>query len=175
MSINQRIKTLRKEQGLNQREFGDKIGLGQAGVSRLEQEGTVVIDQNIRLICDTFHIREEWLRTGEGEMMSDEEDAILEAFAKRYDLTPDEQTTARYMLRLSPEERAAVLAHVKALAAELTAQADDAKHAESTVKEQHTTMTDEEIEADVAAYRAALIAEQKEPSASSSTAAAKRA
>ena len=171
MSINQRIKTLRKEQGLNQREFGDKIGLGQAGVSRLEQEGTVVIDQNIRLICDTFHIREEWLRTGEGEMMSDEEDAILEAFAKRYDLTPDEQTTARYMLRLSPEERAAVLAHVKALAAELTAQADAAKRAESTVKEQHTTMTNEEI----AAYRAALIAEKEAASASSSTAAAKRA
>ena len=174
MSINQRIKTLRKEQGLNQREFGDKIGLGQAGVSRLEQEGIVVIDQNIRLICDTFHIREEWLRTGEGEMMSNEEDAILEAFAKRYDLTPDEQTTARYMLRLSPEQRAAVLAHVKALAAELTAQVDAAKRAESAAKEQHT-MTDEEIEADVAAYRAALIAEKEAASASSSGNDAKRA
>ena len=170
MSINQRIKELRKSLKLNQNEFGDKIGLKNSAISKMEQEGSTVIDQNIRLICDTFHIREEWLRTGEGEMRSDEEDAILEAFAKRYDLTPDEQTTARYMLRLSPEERAAVLAHVKALAAELTAQADDAKHAESTVKEQH-----EEIEADVAAYRAALIAEQKEPSASSSTAAAKRA
>ena len=174
MSINQRIKTLRKEQGLNQREFGDKIGLGQAGVSRLEQEGIVVIDQNIRLICDTFHIREEWLRTGEGEMRSDEEDAILEAFVKRYDLTPDEQTTARYMLRLSPEQRAAVLAHVKALAAELTAQVDAAKRAESAAKEQRT-MTDEEIEADVAAYRAALIAEKEAASASSSGSVTKRA
>lgn len=175
MSINQRIKELRKSLKLNQNEFGDKIGLKNSAISKMEQEGSTVIDQNIRLICDTFHIREEWLRTGDGEMRSDEEDAILEAFAKRYDLTPDEQTTARYMLRLSPEERAAVLAHVKALAAELTAQVDAAKRAESTVKEQHTTMTDEEIEADVAAYRAALIAEQKEPSASSSTAAAKRA
>ena len=174
MSINQRIKELRKSLKLNQNEFGDKIGLKNSAISKMEQEGSTVIDQNIRLICDTFHIREEWLRTGEGEMMSDEEDAILEAFAKRYDLTPDEQTTARYMLRLSPEQRAAVLAHVKALAAELTAQVDAAKRAESAAKEQHT-MTDEEIEADVAAYRAALIAEKEAALASSSTAAAKRA
>ncbi|WLD81450.1 hypothetical protein QU667_06260 [Selenomonas dianae] len=124
--------------------------MGQAGVSRLEQEGIVVIDQNIRLICDTFHIREEWLRTGEGEMRSDEEDAILEAFVKRYDLTPDERTTARYMLRLSPDQRAAVLAHVKALAAELTA----------TKEPRPTPMTPEQIEAEVEKFRASLIAEQ---------------
>lgn len=174
MSINQRIKELRKNLKLNQNEFGDKIGLKNSAISKMEQEGSTVIDQNIRLICDTFHIREEWLRTGEEPMMSNEEDAILEAFAKRYDLTPDEQTTARYMLRLSPEQRAAVLAHVKALAAELTAQVDAAKRAESAAKEQHT-MTDEEIEADVAAYRAALIAEKEAASASSSGSVAKRA
>ena len=174
MSINQRIKELRKSLKLNQNEFGDKIGLKNSAISKMEQEGSTVIDQNIRLICDTFHIREEWLRTGEEPMMSNEEDAILEAFAKRYDLTPDEQTTARYMLRLSPEQRAAVLAHVKALAAELTAQVDAAKRAESAAKEQHT-MTDEEIEADVAAYRAALIAEKEAASASSSGNVAKRA
>lgn len=173
MSINQRIKELRKSLNLNQAEFGDKIGLKRSAASWIEQEGNTVIDQNIRLICDTFHIREEWLRTGEGEMMSNEEDAILEAFVKRYDLTPDEQTTARYMLRLSPEQRAAVLAHVKALAAELTAQVDAAKRAESAAKEQRT-MTDEEIEADVAAYRAALIAEKEAASASSSGSVAKR-
>ena len=174
MSINQRIKELRKSLKFNQNEFGDKIGLKNSAISKMEQEGSTVIDQNIRLICDTFHIREEWLRTGEEPMMSDEEDAILEAFAKRYDLTPDEQTTARYMLRLSPEQRAAVLAHVKALAAELTAQVDAAKRAESAAKEQHT-MTDDEIEADVAAYRAALIAEKEAASASSSGNDAKRA
>jgi transcriptional regulator len=174
LSINQRIKELRKSLKLNQNEFGDKIGLKNSAISKMEQEGSTVIDQNIRLICDTFHIREEWLRTGEGEMMSNEEDAILEAFVKRYDLTPDEQTTARYMLRLSPEQRAAVLAHVKALAAELTAQVDAAKRAESAAKEQRT-MTDEEIEADVAAYRAALIAEKEAASASSSGSVAKRA
>ena len=66
MSINQRIKTLRKEQGLNQREFGDKIGLGQAGVSRLEQEGIVVIDQNIRLIRKRGCVSLLWKRHQKG-------------------------------------------------------------------------------------------------------------
>ena len=66
MNINQRLKMLRKEMGLNQKDFGAKIGLGQAGLSRLEQDGVVVIDQNIRLICDTFNISENLLRNGEG-------------------------------------------------------------------------------------------------------------
>ena len=56
MNINQRLKMLRKEMGLNQKDFGAKIGLGQGAVSWIEKDGNTVIDQNIRLICDTFNI-----------------------------------------------------------------------------------------------------------------------
>ncbi|WP_439653980.1 helix-turn-helix domain-containing protein [Selenomonas dianae] len=159
---------------MSQSAFAEMLGTKRDTIANYEGGRVEPTDTFIQLLCTKFHINEQWLRTGEGEMRSDEEDAILEAFSKRYDLTPDEQTTARYMLRLSPEQRAAVLAHVKALAAELTAQVDAAKRAESAAKEQRT-MTDEEIEADVAAYRAALIAEKEAASASSSGSVAKRA
>ena len=66
MTINQRIKSLRKGMKLNQKEFGAKIGLGQSAVSWMEQDNGTVIDQNIRLICDTFHVNEDWLRNGQG-------------------------------------------------------------------------------------------------------------
>ena len=66
MNINQRLKMLRKEMGLNQKDFGAKIGVGQGAVSWIEKDGNTVIDQNIRLICDTFNISENWLRNGEG-------------------------------------------------------------------------------------------------------------
>ena len=44
MNINQRIKMLRKEMGLNQKDFGAKIGLGQGAVSWIEKDGNTVID-----------------------------------------------------------------------------------------------------------------------------------
>lgn len=67
-SINQRIKKLRKQLELNQTEFGKVIGLTQAGVSWIEREGNAVIDQNVQLICEKFHVRRSWLLEGEGEM-----------------------------------------------------------------------------------------------------------
>ena len=64
MSINERVKEVRKEQKLNQNEFGDKVGLKQNAVRSMEQSGGSVNDRNIRLICDTFNVSEHWLRTG---------------------------------------------------------------------------------------------------------------
>ena len=67
MTINERIKELRKSHGLTQEEFGKRIGLKKSAASWIEQDGNTIIDQNIRLICNAFHINEEWLRTGEGQ------------------------------------------------------------------------------------------------------------
>lgn len=68
MSVNARIKEIRKQLGLSQSEFARKIGLSQTSLSWLEREGSRVIDRNIHNICSTFNIREEWLREGNGEM-----------------------------------------------------------------------------------------------------------
>lgn len=68
MTINQRIRNLRKEAKLNQRELGQKLGLGQASVSWLEQDGHTVTESNIKQIASVFGISESWLRTGEGTM-----------------------------------------------------------------------------------------------------------
>ena len=45
-SINARIKQLRKKKKLNQTEFGAVIGLKNSAISKMEQEGSVVVDQN---------------------------------------------------------------------------------------------------------------------------------
>lgn len=66
--MNQRIFRLRKELGLSQREFAEKIGLKQNTVSRIEKEGSPVTENNLKLICATFRVREPWLRSGSGEM-----------------------------------------------------------------------------------------------------------
>ncbi|MCD8083424.1 MAG: helix-turn-helix domain-containing protein [Clostridiales bacterium] len=67
MTINTRIREIRKSLNLTQKEFGKRIGLTQNSISCLEKDGTNVTTQTIRLICAEFGIYEEWLVSGTGE------------------------------------------------------------------------------------------------------------
>ena len=67
MSIGERIREVRKENGLSLDKFGARIGLKQAVISLMENGKSTVTDQSIRSICREFHVNEDWLRTGEGE------------------------------------------------------------------------------------------------------------
>lgn len=63
-----RIKALRKQLGLNQTEFGVKIGIKQTTVAGYENRLRMPSDAVILSICREFNVNETWLRTGEGEM-----------------------------------------------------------------------------------------------------------
>lgn len=64
-----RIKTLRKDYlHLTLEQFGDRLGVTKVTISRLENEVNNLTEQMIKSICREFHVSEEWLRTGEGEM-----------------------------------------------------------------------------------------------------------
>lgn len=67
--MNERIKQLRKYLGLNQTEFGEKIGVKQTSIAGYETGARYPIDAVIRSICRTFGVSELWLRTGEGDML----------------------------------------------------------------------------------------------------------
>jgi hypothetical protein len=57
----------------------------------IELEKSVLTEKNIKLICATFAVDENWLRTGKGEMFgaaSPHEKELLEIFGK---LTEDTQ------------------------------------------------------------------------------------
>lgn len=66
--MNERIRLLRKELGLNQSDFGNKIGVKQGTVAGYESGARTPIDAVVSSICREFDVNEEWLRTGEGEM-----------------------------------------------------------------------------------------------------------
>jgi len=91
MTILDRIRLVRKEIGLKQGEFADRIGLTQTSMSMIENGRAPLTDKNIKLICATFAVDEDWLRTGNGEMFgaqSPYEKELLETFGK---LTADTQ------------------------------------------------------------------------------------
>lgn len=78
--MNERLKKLRKELDLTQQAFADKIGVKRNTVATYETGKSNPSDAAVSLICRTFNVNEQWLRTGIGDMF--------------YDLTRDEQIAA---------------------------------------------------------------------------------
>ena len=75
--MNERIKELRKTLGLTLDKFGERVGLRKSSLSQIENGVNGVTEQLIKSVCREFHVREEWLRTGEEPMfiqMSREEE-----------------------------------------------------------------------------------------------------
>lgn len=69
--MEERIKIIRKELGLTQEEFAKRIGLVRSSVAKYEIGRREPTNAIILSICKEFNIREEWLRTGQGEMFKE--------------------------------------------------------------------------------------------------------
>lgn len=68
MTINERIKEIRRSSGLSQTDFAERLGTTRGVITNLEGEKTSPNEPFIKLICREFNVNEDWLRTGEGEM-----------------------------------------------------------------------------------------------------------
>ena len=109
MTTNDRVRQLRKELGLNQSDFGKKIGMKQTSVSTMEAQGATVSDQAIKAICNTFSVNETWLRTGQGEMFNTAKvDDAFSRLADQYELDYIGQEILRTYLQLDNTGRAAI-------------------------------------------------------------------
>jgi len=72
--LEERIKELRKSLGLNQTEFGNRIGVKQGTIAGYENGIRVPLDAVITSICREFHVSRAWLEFGEGPMYPPESD-----------------------------------------------------------------------------------------------------
>jgi transcriptional regulator with XRE-family HTH domain len=68
MTINERIKQLRKTLKLSQVEFAKAVFISNGYIAELESNNRNVNNRIVRLISLTFGVSEIWLKTGEGEM-----------------------------------------------------------------------------------------------------------
>ena len=68
MTVGERVRIIRKAQGLTLDGFGAKVGVSGPAISLMENGKSRVTDRTIRIICSEFRVSETWLRTGEGEM-----------------------------------------------------------------------------------------------------------
>jgi transcriptional regulator with XRE-family HTH domain len=85
-----RIGALRKALGMTQAAFGEKLGISDVSISRIEGGKNALTEQNIKLICLIFKVNEEWLRTGKGDMFGNRsmEDEAMELLMNFQELTP---------------------------------------------------------------------------------------
>ncbi len=63
-----RIRTIRKNAGMTQKQFAERLGISRNTVATYETSSRIPIDAVIVSICREFGVREEWLRTGQGDI-----------------------------------------------------------------------------------------------------------
>lgn len=81
-SINERVKELRQNLHMSQEEFGKAIGLSKSGISNIESGARNIRDAHIKLICSSFNVSENWLRTGKDLAAEVNKLEIFDAFLK---------------------------------------------------------------------------------------------
>lgn len=111
--MNERIKQLRKELGLTLDKFGEKIGVGKTAISKIENGDRSVTDQMFKSICREFNVREEWLRTGEGEMFVPASTFNLDEFVKAKGATDTEIELVKTYFELDSGIRDTIIEHFK--------------------------------------------------------------
>ena len=105
--MNTRIKNLRKQLGLTQSEFGEKIGLKGNTITNYENNIRTPSDAVIYSICREFNVNEHWLRSGEGDMFlrlsRNDEIAAYVARVMKDESAYYQQKMLLFFSRLSPE------------------------------------------------------------------------
>lgn len=114
-----RIKKIRRELDLTQQEFADRLGVKRGAIANYEVGRNEPVDSIIALICREFHVNEEWLRNGTGDMFSSEPEDELQALTEKYGLSAADRTLIEKFLTLKTESRDAVIHFIEDVAAAL--------------------------------------------------------
>ena len=95
----ERLRELRKTLKLNQTNFAKRLGMTQTAYSMIENGNNPLSDRHIKVICSSFNVNENWLRTGEGDLFSSSpyEKEFTEIFGN---LAP---ATQQYLLLMAKE------------------------------------------------------------------------
>ena len=84
-----RIRIVRKDVGLTQKEFAEKLGIKQNTVASYEMGRIGISDNVIFSICREFNINEDWLRDGTGEMYKERDGSFTELLSDLDDSDDD--------------------------------------------------------------------------------------
>ena len=134
-----RLKLLRKTLGLNQVDFGTRIGIGGTAISKFESGVNAISDTLVLLVCREFNVNEAWLRNGTGEMFTHTSNDLVAELSETYHLgTYGEQLLATYLQLSDADKRA-----VERFVSQLTANVQKAEDAQSDACEKEKDVAEE--------------------------------
>jgi Predicted transcriptional regulators len=96
MTVNDRVREVRKALGYTQTEFGEKTSIGQGYLTNIETGRREVSDKIVKLICATFNVDYLWLTTGIGTMFHQSSNPVADRID---DLLYGENETAKAVFR----------------------------------------------------------------------------
>jgi transcriptional regulator with XRE-family HTH domain len=82
--INIRIKEIRKALELTQQDFANELKISQSHAGAIELGARKVPERIIKMICFTYKVNENWLKTGKGKMFKKGHDCKLEEVIKNF-------------------------------------------------------------------------------------------
>ena len=114
--MNERLLHLRTiELKISQEEFGSKLGLTRAAISRYES-GTRALSESVILsICRTFHVNYYWLTEGEGEIFTGTPQSVVDEIVDDYNLDDIDRKIIEKYLELSEDQRKVVKEYLKSI------------------------------------------------------------
>lgn len=150
MDINERLRRLRKALGFKMTDFADLVGISQSSLSSLESRTRKVSEKHIKLICAAFpQVSENWLRCGEGDMFRQNDNDYIDTVCENLGLDDVAKSMLRAYVQLDSHSKRIVSDYIR------NAAADIMKRSSGNVEPA------DDIESDVAAYRAARELEKK--------------
>ncbi len=121
-TIGDRIQMILSELGKKKVDLANDIGITSASVTTMCNGKSNPSNQTIKLICNTYKVNEQWLRTGEGEMfraMSEREElAAWVAEINSMPTTSVQRRVAHMLTLLDPVDWITIDKIIKALIAE---------------------------------------------------------
>ncbi len=108
-----RIRNVRKELKMSQKEFADRMGVSQGTVSWSEQPDKNVPDSTIRSICTIFNVNEDYLLYDQLPIFVQPDVFSLDKFINERGGTDLEKEIIKTYFELDPEVRKAIFDHFK--------------------------------------------------------------
>lgn len=133
--MHERIRKLRRILDLTQEKFAERIGIKRNTVATYESGRNEPVDSVVALICREFHVNEEWLRNGTGEMFAQDSEDEMQALTEKYSLSAADRILIEKFVSLKADTRNAILEFMTDVVASIQESEEDFSDVPLTSKE----------------------------------------
>lgn len=115
ITLKERLKELRNQLHLSQTDFGKRLGVTSAAISRIEKGDRGITEQMILSICREFRVNYFWLTEGRGDIFTGTPQTVVDELAEDYDLDDIDKKIIEKYLALDPSKRTIIKEYLKSI------------------------------------------------------------